>query len=145
MLLHAETRRSRLSGGVSQKWLGHAQLTTTAIYANAARAEEKDIARRILGVERLMVFGVCLLIQLSMSDSTRWNLIVSRSTDDALRRFLASQGRGRKGELSRFVEEAVHARILELAAEDAKRRNAHLSPNEIADAVDEALEWARSA
>ena len=29
-----------------QKWLGHAQLTTTAIYADATGAEEKDIARR---------------------------------------------------------------------------------------------------
>jgi integrase len=30
-----------------QKWLGHAQLTTTAIYANAVGAEEKDIAKRM--------------------------------------------------------------------------------------------------
>jgi integrase/recombinase XerD len=30
-----------------QKWLGHAQLTTTAIYANAVGAEEKDIANRM--------------------------------------------------------------------------------------------------
>ena len=30
-----------------QKWLGHAQLTTTAIYADATGAEEKDIARRM--------------------------------------------------------------------------------------------------
>jgi len=30
-----------------QKWLGHAQLSTTAIYANAVGAEEKDIARRM--------------------------------------------------------------------------------------------------
>ena len=30
-----------------QKWLGHANLTTTAIYANAAGAEEKDIAKRM--------------------------------------------------------------------------------------------------
>jgi integrase len=30
-----------------QKWLGHAQLTTTAIYADAVGAEEKDIARRM--------------------------------------------------------------------------------------------------
>ena len=30
-----------------QKWLGHAQLTTTAIYADAVGAEEKDIAKRI--------------------------------------------------------------------------------------------------
>jgi len=32
-----------------QKWLGHAQLTTTAIYADAVGAEEKDNARRIWG------------------------------------------------------------------------------------------------
>jgi integrase/recombinase XerD len=30
-----------------QKWLGHAQLTTTAIYADAVGAEEKDIAKRM--------------------------------------------------------------------------------------------------
>jgi integrase/recombinase XerD len=30
-----------------QKWLGHAQLTTIAIYANAIGAEEQDIARRM--------------------------------------------------------------------------------------------------
>ncbi len=78
-----------------------------------------------------------------MSDPARWNLIVSRSTDDALRQFLASQGRGRKSGLSRFVEEAVQAHILELAAETAKQQNAQLSEIEIADAVDEALEWAR--
>jgi integrase len=30
-----------------QKWLGHAQLSTTAIYADATGAEEKNIARRM--------------------------------------------------------------------------------------------------
>jgi integrase/recombinase XerD len=30
-----------------QKWLGHAQLATTAIYADAVDAEEKDLARRM--------------------------------------------------------------------------------------------------
>jgi site-specific recombinase XerD len=30
-----------------QKWLGHAQLTTTAIYADAVGAKEKDIAQRM--------------------------------------------------------------------------------------------------
>jgi hypothetical protein len=81
-----------------------------------------------------------------MSDhSARWNLIVSRATDDALRQFLAGQGRGRKGELSRFVEEAVQARIFELTAEETKRQNDHLSADEITDIVDEALGWARRA
>ncbi len=32
-----------------QKWLGHANLTTTSIYANAVGAEEKDIAKRMWG------------------------------------------------------------------------------------------------
>ena len=32
-----------------QKWLGHAQLTTTATHADAVGAEEKDIARRMWG------------------------------------------------------------------------------------------------
>jgi integrase/recombinase XerD len=32
-----------------QKWLGHAQLSTTAVYANAVGMEEKDIARRMWG------------------------------------------------------------------------------------------------
>ncbi len=32
-----------------QKWLGHAQFSTTAIYADAVGTEEKDIASRIWG------------------------------------------------------------------------------------------------
>jgi integrase/recombinase XerD len=40
-----------VSAGISlnlvHKWLGHAQLATTAIYANPAGAEEQDIARRM--------------------------------------------------------------------------------------------------
>ena len=75
--------------------------------------------------------------------SARWDLVVSRNTDDALRQLLASQGRARKGELSRLVEEAVRARTFELTAEDAKRRNVDLSADEVAGIVDEALEWAR--
>ena len=32
-----------------QKWLGHAHLSTTAIYANATGTEERDIAKRMWG------------------------------------------------------------------------------------------------
>lgn len=78
-----------------------------------------------------------------MSATTRWNLVVSQETDDALRRVLAVEGRARKGELSRFVEEAVRARILAVEAEAAKRANLGRTEAEISDAVDEALQWAR--
>ena len=70
--------------------------------------------------------------------AARWNLVVSPATDAALRQFLASQGRARKGELSRFVEEAIRARILEIEAEQAKARNAALSAGAIETAIDAA-------
>lgn len=46
----------------------------------------------------------------------RWNIAVSPSTDHALRVFLAQQGGGRKGDLSRFIEEAVTAHIRTLSS-----------------------------
>lgn len=76
--------------------------------------------------------------------STRWNVAVSAETDQALRMFLASQGGGRKGDLSRFVEEAVRAHILELSAEDAKATNADVSEVDLSAMVDEALDWAKT-
>ena len=57
--------------------------------------------------------------------------------------FLASQGGGRKGGLSRFIEEAVRAHILELTAGQAKAANANVSEADLAAMVDEALQWAR--
>lgn len=57
--------------------------------------------------------------------------------------FLASQGGGKKGDLSRFVEEAVRAHILELSAEQAKAANEDVSEADLASMVDEALQWAR--
>ena len=71
--------------------------------------------------------------------------MVSQNTDVALRQFLASQGRGHKGELSRFVEQAVQVRILELEVAHAKAENSSKSLELIEAAIDEALEWARRA
>jgi len=45
-----------------------------------------------------------------MDDTVRWSLKVSRVTDEALRAHLGQMG-GRKGDLSKFVEEAVQARL----------------------------------
>ena len=79
----------------------------------------------------------------NLTTSTRWSLVVSRDTDVALRQFLVNQGGGRKGDLSRFVEEAVRERIFDLAAIEAKTANKAYSQVEIDNAIDEALEWAR--
>jgi hypothetical protein len=75
--------------------------------------------------------------------TTRWNVAVSADTDQSLRMFLASQGGGRKGDLSRFIEEAVQAHILELTAEQVKAANATVKEEDLTAMVDEALQWAR--
>jgi hypothetical protein len=78
-----------------------------------------------------------------MSTTARWNLVVSKQTDQSLHEHLAHEGLARKGELSRFVEEAVRNRIFEQAAERAKQENSIYPQSYIEDAIEEALEWAR--
>ena len=77
-------------------------------------------------------------------NSVRWNIAVSPDTDQSVRMYLASQGGGRKGDLSRFIEEAVRAHILELSAEQAKAANADMNEADLSAIVAEAVEWARS-
>ncbi len=73
----------------------------------------------------------------------RWNLAVSPEIDQSVRMFLAAQGGGRKGDLSRFIEEAVRAYLLEQAVEQAKAASADLGEQGITDLIDEAMQWAR--
>lgn len=80
-----------------------------------------------------------------MTAAIRWNIAVSAETDQALRMLLASQGGGRKGDLSRFIEEAVRQRVFAETARDIKTRNANFSAEQIDAAVAEALDWARTS
>ena len=76
--------------------------------------------------------------------NVRWNLVVSPDTDRSVRMYLAAQGGGRKGDLSRFIEEAVRAHILELSAEQAKAANVDVGETELSAIASEALDWART-
>jgi Ribbon-helix-helix domain len=76
--------------------------------------------------------------------TVRWNIAVSPDTDQSVRMYLAGQGGGRKGDLSRFIEEAVRAHILELSAEQAKAANADVNEADLTSIVAEAIEWARA-
>ena len=58
--------------------------------------------------------------------NVRWNAVVSPEVDHSARMFIAAQGGGRKGDLSRFIEEAVRAYIFERTAEQAKAANANV-------------------
>ena len=75
--------------------------------------------------------------------SIRWNIVVSQDTDQSVRMLLASLGGGRKGDLSRFIEEAVRAHILELSAAQAKAANIEVDEADLTRMVAEAVLWAR--
>lgn len=74
---------------------------------------------------------------------TRWNLSIPEKTDRAVRTFLARTG-GRKGDLSRFVDEAVRRRLLDLTVREIKDRNARFDQQEILDLIDEEVGAARA-
>jgi hypothetical protein len=61
-----------------------------------------------------------------------------------VRMFLAAQGGGRKGDLSRFIEDAVRAHLLEQAAAQAKTSATTTSEEDLNDLIDEAVAWART-
>jgi hypothetical protein len=73
-----------------------------------------------------------------MEDTVRWNVKVSRETDTALRTYLAQRGM-KKGDISKFVEEAVRWRVLDRVVSEVKTRNAGVSVRKIQAAIDEAL------
>ena len=74
---------------------------------------------------------------------TRWNLSISEQTDRAVRTFLARTG-GKKGDLSRFVDEAVRRRVLDLTVRQIKDRNAGQDQQAILDLIDEEVDAARA-
>ena len=75
--------------------------------------------------------------------AVRWNIKVSKETDLTLRTFLGSQGM-KKGDLSKFIEEAVRWRVLQRTIQDIRERNADADPDEIQRIVDEAVSEVRA-
>ena len=67
----------------------------------------------------------------------RWSVVVREDTDRALRSYLGATG-AKKGSLSRFVDEAVRARLFELTVDDVKERNRAYAQDEILAAIGEA-------
>jgi len=72
-----------------------------------------------------------------MAEAVRWTIKVSQDTDRALRGFLGAQGMN-KGDLSKFVEDAVRWRMLDRTVQVVKDRNQDLSPELLEAMIDEA-------
>lgn len=62
-----------------------------------------------------------------MNDMTRWTVSVSKNTDIAVRSFLAQRGM-KKGDLSRFIEEAVKWRVLDQTITEARGKFEDMAP-----------------
>ena len=74
--------------------------------------------------------------------TTRWTVSVSKDTDVAVRSFLAQRGL-KKGDLSKFIEEAVRWRVLDQTVAEARDKFADLPPEEAEALIDEAVAAAR--
>jgi hypothetical protein len=78
-----------------------------------------------------------------MEEAVRWNIKVSKETDLALRTFLGAQGM-KKGDLSKFIEEAVRWRVFHRTVQDIKARNTKIDPGELQRVVDDAVREVRA-
>ncbi|WP_295587804.1 ribbon-helix-helix domain-containing protein [uncultured Lamprocystis sp.] len=78
-----------------------------------------------------------------MTEATRWTIKVSQDTDRALRGFLGAQGM-KKGDLSKFVEDAVRWRILDRTVQVVKDRNQDIAPELLEAMIDEATREVRA-
>ena len=73
----------------------------------------------------------------------RWSITIPEETDRTVRAFLARNG-GKKGDLSRFVNEAVRRHVFDLAVQQIKERNAEHDQQEILELVDDEADALRA-
>jgi len=76
-------------------------------------------------------------------EAVRWNIKVSKATDLTLRTFLGARG-SKKGDLSKFIEEAVRWRVFHRTVEDIRERNAGTNPVELQRIIDETVSEVRA-
>jgi hypothetical protein len=76
-------------------------------------------------------------------ETTRLTIAWSKETDFALRTFLGAQGM-KKGDISKFIEEAVRWRIFNETVRDARTAFADVPPEELQNMINESVEEVRA-
>jgi hypothetical protein len=76
-------------------------------------------------------------------EAVRWNIKVSRETDLTLRTYLGTQGM-KKGDLSKFIEEAVRWRVFHRTVQGLKEQHADTAPDELQGLIDDAVRKVRA-
>jgi ribbon-helix-helix protein len=79
----------------------------------------------------------------SESATTRLTITWSKRADFALRSYLGSQGM-KKGDISKFIEEAVRWRIFHQTIRQAREAFADVPPEELQKMIDEAVDDVRA-
>jgi hypothetical protein len=75
-------------------------------------------------------------------NTTRWTVTVSKDTDIAVRSLLAQRGL-KKGDLSKFIEDAVRWRVFDQTLSETRAQFADLAPEALQDLINEATEAVR--
>ena len=76
-------------------------------------------------------------------ENTRWTIIVDKQTDINVRTRLAERGM-KKGDLSKFVKEAVNRTLFWQTVTEVREKFKDMAPDEIDALVDEAVAAVRS-
>jgi hypothetical protein len=77
-----------------------------------------------------------------MTEAIRWTIKVSKETDLSLRTMLGAQGM-KKGDLSKFVEDAVRWRMFDRRVQSVRKSVRDLPAVELQAAIDEAVREVR--
>jgi hypothetical protein len=76
-------------------------------------------------------------------ETTRLTITWSKDADFALRTFLGAQGM-KKGDISKFIEEAVRWRIFHQTVRDVRAAFADVPPDQLQKMIDETVEEVRA-
>ena len=80
---------------------------------------------------------------MSGDHTTRWTVTVSKDTDIAVRSLLAQRGL-KKGDLSKFIEDAVKWRVFDQTLTETRSEFADLAPEAVQDLIAEATDVVRN-
>lgn len=92
---------------------------------------------------RKLIYACMTKNATSDPETTRLTITWSKEADHALRSFLGAQGM-KKGDLSKFIEEAVRWRIFHQTVREAREAFADVSPDELQKMIDEVVEDVRA-
>ena len=76
-------------------------------------------------------------------ETTRLTITWSKEADFAMRSFLGAQGM-KKGDISKFIEEAVRWRIFQQTVSEAREAFADVPPDKLQRMIDQAVEEVRA-